>query len=124
MERLIVWLWTVLIILCSVVVLVENRVEKSLGVKREKISETSGRIVQRWGRAIIILVFLTFYFFAQTKESNVLLKWHWFMLIVALMGFQVLLECKYLKDSKQYISTLITSLLMISVFLSLILLYS
>ena len=124
MERLIVWLWTVLIILCSVVVLVENRVEKSLGVKREKISETSGRIVQRWGRAIIILVFLTFYFFAQTKESNVLLKWHWFMLIVALMGFKVLLECMYLKDSKQYISTLITSLLMISIFLSLILLYS
>ena len=118
------WLWMVLIILCSVVVLVENRVEKSLGVKREKISETSGRIVQRWGRAIIILIFLTAYFFALTKESNVLLKWHWFMLIVALMGFQVLLECKYLKDSKQYISTLITSLLMISIYLSLILLYS
>ena len=121
---LIVWLWTALIVLCSVVVLVENRVEKSLDVKRKKISETPGKIVERWGRTIIAVIFLFSYLLALTKESDFLLKWHWFVLLVALLGFQVLLEWKYLKNSKQYISTLIRLLLMISICLSLILLYS
>ncbi len=117
-------LWTVLLVLCLVVLLVENRVAKSLGVKREKITKNPGKIVERWGRAVIAVIFLFSYLLALTMESDVLLKWHWFVLMVALMGFQVLLEWKYLKGSKQYIPTLISSLLMIGIFLSLIFLYS
>ncbi len=49
------WIWAVLIVLAIVVVSIENQVEKFLGVKRREISETPGKIVQRWGRTIIVV---------------------------------------------------------------------
>ena len=48
-------IWAVLIVLAIVVVSIENQVEKFLGVKRREISETPGKIVQRWGRTIIVV---------------------------------------------------------------------
>ena len=124
MERLIVWIWAILIVLALVVVSIENQVEKSLGVKRIEISETSGKIVQRWGRTIIIVIFIFSYFSDTIQKSDVLLKWNWFVLIVTLMGFQVILEWKYLKGSKQYIPTLIRTMLFISISLALTFLYN
>ena len=115
MERLIVWIWAVLIVLALVVISIENQVEKYLGVKRREISETSGKSVQRWGRTIIVVVFIFSYFSSTVQESDVLLNTNWFVLIVTLMGFQVILEWKYLKGSKQYIPTLIRTILMISI---------
>jgi hypothetical protein len=109
MERLIVRLFTILVILFLVVFLIEKMTEKFLGVKRKKISETPGKSVDRWGRTIILIIFLVGYFFALTKESFDILKWHWVLFFTALTGFQVILEWKYLKESKQYISTLISS---------------
>ena len=121
---LIVWVWAILIVLVLVVISIESQVEKSLGVKRREISETPGKIVQRWGRTIIVVIFIFSYLSPTTQESDVLLKWNWFVLIVILKGFQVILEWKYLKESKQYISTLISLILMISICLFLTLLYS
>ena len=124
MERLIVGIWAVLIVLALVVVSIENQVEKSLGVKRREISETPGKSVQRWGRTIIVVVFIFSYFSSTVQESDVLLNTNWFVLIVTLMGFQVILEWKYLKGSKQYIQTLIRTMLFISVGLTLTLFYN
>ena len=115
MERLIVGIWAVLIVLALVVVSIENQVEKSLGVKRREISETPGKSVQRWGRTIIVVVFIFSYFSSTVQESDVLLNTNWFVLIVTLMGFQVILEWKYLEGSKQYILTLVRTILMISI---------
>ena len=109
------WIWAILIVLALVVISIENQVEKFLGVKRREISETPGKIVQRWGRTIIVVIFIFSYFSDTIQESDVLLPWHWFLLIVTLMGFQVILEWKYLKGSKQYIPTLISSILMMSI---------
>ena len=108
-------IWAVLIVLALVVVSIENQVEKSLGVKRREISETPGKSVQRWGRTIIVVVFIFSYFSSTVQESDVLLNTNWFVLIVTLMGFQVILEWKYLKGSKQYILTLVRTILMISI---------
>lgn len=124
MERLIVWIWAILIVLVFVAINIENQVEKSLDVKRREISETPGKIVQRWGRTIIVGFFIFSYFSTTIQESDVLLKWSWLVLIVTLKGFQVILEWKYLKESKQYIPSLISLILMMSIFLFLILLYS
>ena len=118
------WIWAVLIVLALVVISIENQVEKYLGVKRREISETSGKIVQRWGRTIIIVIFIFSYFSDTIQKSDVLLKWNWFVLIVTLMGFQVILEWKYLKGSKQYIPTLIRTMLFISIGLALTFLYN
>ena len=109
------WIWAVLIVLVIVVISIEYQVDKFLGVKRREISETPGKIVQRWGTTIIVVIFIFSYFSPTIQESDVLLNNHWFVLIVTLMGFQVILEWKYLKGSKQYIPTLITTILMISI---------
>ncbi len=118
------WIWAVLIVLAIVVISIENQVEKFLGVKRREISETPGKIVQRWGRTIIVVIFIFSYFSATIQESDVLLENHCFVLIVTLMGFQVILEWKYLKGSKQYIPTLIRTMLFICICLALTLLYN
>ena len=124
MERLIVGIWAVLIVLALVAISIENQVEKFLGVKRREISETPGKRVQRWGRTIIVVVFIFSYFSSTVQESDVLLNTNWFVLIVTLMGFQVILEWKYLKESKQYITTLIRTMLFISIGLALTFLYN
>ena len=118
------WIWAVLIVLAIVVVSIENQVEKFLGVKRRDISENPGKIVQRWGRTIIVVFFIFSYFSATIQESDVLLNNYWFVLIVTLMGFQVILGWKYLKESKQYILTLIRTMLFICIGLALTLLYN
>ena len=109
------WIWAVLIVLVIVVISIEYQVDKFLGVKRREISETPGKIVQRWGTTIIVVIFIFSYFSDTIQKSNFLLNNYWPVLIVTLMGFQVILEWKYLKGSKQYIPTLITTILMISI---------
>ena len=46
---------TVLVIL---VVLLEKGINKILGVEKRKVSETSGKKVDQWGRGIILILFL------------------------------------------------------------------
>ncbi|WP_082197225.1 DUF4181 domain-containing protein [Bacillus sp. FJAT-27916] len=106
---LILRLFTILIILFLLLFLIEKLIEKFLGVKRRRISETPGKSVDRWGRTIILIIFLVVYFFALTKGSVDTLKWYWVLFLTVLAGFQIILEWKYLKESKQYISTLISS---------------
>ncbi|MDT9027455.1 DUF4181 domain-containing protein [Rossellomorea yichunensis] len=45
-----------------------------------------------------------------TPDSNAL-KWFWIFYLIILFGFQSILEWKYLKNSKQYVTTLIFLLL-------------
>ena len=98
--------------------------EKLLGIKREKISETPGKNMERWGRAIILAVFLAAYVFALINGTDIILKWWWPLFCIALFGFQALLEWKYLKKSKQYIATLIGSAVIISAYLAVTQFYS
>ncbi|WP_455675118.1 DUF4181 domain-containing protein [Pradoshia sp.] len=110
-------LMATVIIIILVVFFVEKIMEKYLGVKRKFLSETPGKRVDRWGRTIIVILFLSSYLFALTKEVDVILKWSWLIFFTALMGLQTILEWKYIKESKQYISTLISSMIVISAFL-------
>ncbi|WP_139892632.1 DUF4181 domain-containing protein [Bacillus sp. D386] len=108
-------LLTTVIIIFLVVFFVEKLIEKYLGIKRKFISETPGKRIDRWGRTIIVVIFLSSYFFALTNEVNAILKWNWVLFFTALMGLQTILEWKYIKESKQYISTLISSMIIISI---------
>lgn len=109
--------FTILIILFLVVLFIEKMIDKFLGVKRNKLSETSGKSVDRWGRTLIIILFLAAYFFALTVESYAIYEWYVVLLFTTLMAFQVILEWKYLRESKQFISTLISSTIIICIFL-------
>jgi hypothetical protein len=104
------------IILILLVIFVEKMIGKLLGVKEEDVSETSGKRIDEWGRIIIVVIFLFSYIFALTKEIDTILKWNWIFFITALMGLQTILEWKYLKESKQYILTLISSTIIICIF--------
>ncbi len=96
--------FVIIFILLSV--LIERVIRKQLGVEKKKISETAGKNVDRWGRGIILVTFLaTFPYFIEKEDEIV--KWYWMSYYVILMGFQAFIQWKYLKDSKEYIISLI-----------------
>ena len=85
--------------------LLEKGVNKLLGVEKKKISETSAKSIDRWGRGIILVIALLTLPFIITKDVNII-KWYWIAYFLLLLGFQSFLEWKYLKESKQYVTTL------------------
>ncbi len=108
-------LFTIIVILFLVIFVIEKMTEKFLGVKTKKISETPGKRVDRWGRTIIVVIFLCSLPIV-TQYSEIVINISWILFIASLMTFQVILEWRYLKESKQYISTLISSTIIISIF--------
>ena len=98
--------------------ILDKLINKLLGIKKKgKIEDTPGRNIDRWGRGIIIIVFL--FLFLITKDTSALksiLVLYW----ITLMGFQAFLEWEYLKNSRQYVSTLIFLMIFIVIFYILI----
>jgi dolichyl-phosphate-mannose--protein O-mannosyl transferase len=90
-------------------------VEKRLGIKRENISGSPGKTVERRGRTIILVLYAAAYLFALIMGSDILLQWLWPLLFIGLMGFQAIVEWKYLRESKQYLSTVIGSVIIMSI---------
>nr|WP_306798791.1 DUF4181 domain-containing protein [Oceanobacillus saliphilus] len=88
------------------IILLEKILNILLGVEKKKVSETSGKSIDRWGRGIILVVGLSALPFVVTMDVNII-KWYWIAYFVLLWGFQSFLEWKYLKESKQYVTTLI-----------------
>ena len=105
------------IILILLVISITKWIEKFLGVKKEFVSDTPGKRINRWGRIIIAGIFLSLYFYALISKSDTMLKWSSILLLTSLMGLQSLLEWKYVKESKQYIITLISSTVVIGIWM-------
>lgn len=98
--------WILIIVLVILMFLVEKIVNKFLGIEKKRVSETSGKNVDRWGKGIILVIFLCALPFVVTQDTN-FIKLTWILYIIVLLGFQSILEWKYLKNSKQYVTTLI-----------------
>ncbi|EKN68268.1 DUF4181 domain-containing protein [Schinkia azotoformans] len=96
--------FVIIFILLSV--LIERVIRKRLGIEKKKISETAGKNVDRWGRGIILVTFLATFSYFIDKDDEIV-KWYWISYYVILMGFQTYIQWKYLKDSKEYILSLI-----------------
>ena len=95
------------IVLLMIVFLLEKIINKLLHVKTKKLSETSGKKIDRWGRGIILVISLCslpLYFVYDTLNA---IKWYWITFSTLLFGFQSILEWKYIKNSKQYVATII-----------------
>lgn len=86
--------------------LLEKIINKLLSVEKKKISATSGKKVDQWGRGIILVIFLCTLPFFIVQDTNVM-KWYWMLYLIVLFGFQTILEWMYLKNSNQYVTTLI-----------------
>lgn len=83
--------------------------DKLLGVKKKKISETSGKGIERRGSITIIIIYLITLWFNNGSDIQRL-----FVLLVflaLLLGYQAIMEFIFIKESKQYISTAITLIL-------------
>lgn len=100
------------VFLIILIIISENGVNKLLGVKKEKISETPGKRIDLWGRGIILIISLCTLPFVINKDISIT-KWFWIFYFIILFGFQAILEWKFLKHSKQYITSLIFLLLCI-----------
>lgn len=98
------------IIAVSIFILAEKLLRKWLRVERRKVSETPGKNVDRWGRGIITLIFLCSLPFILTKDVEAI-KWYWLSYLMLIWGFQSFVQWKYLKNSKEYVITLIFLLL-------------
>ena len=100
-----------LIGLLILLLVVEKITNKILGVEKKKISETSGKNIDRWGRGIILVIFLSTLWFVITIDSDILTKLYWMTNLALLIGFQAITEFIFIKKSKQYISTSIMLIL-------------
>ncbi len=104
-------LLVILIILFFVTLLIEKTIDKLLGVKRKNIAKTNGKKVDQWGRGIIACIYLVYIF----SREIVSIEWHFILFLFTLMGYQAILEWKYLRGSKQYLSTLLSSMIICSI---------
>ncbi|MEK3796810.1 DUF4181 domain-containing protein [Peribacillus sp. FSL H8-0477] len=84
----------------------EKGLRKWLGIHKVKISDTSYKKKDLTGRILIVVVLLCTYPYALTKGANVL-QWYFIFYSIVLFGVQTYLQWKYLKNSKEYILTLI-----------------
>lgn len=103
------------LIVALVIFLVETTITKIFGIEMKSISETSGKYIERWGKGIITVIFLSILPFVISKDINTM-KWFWILLNVVSIGFQSILEWKFLRDSKQYISSLTYLIITVIIF--------
>ena len=95
--------------------LVDKISNKILGIEKKKVSETSGKNVDRWGSIAILILFLITKWFGITNDSDTLRMSYWMICLAFLFGFQAIMEYIFIKESRQYIST--TILLIIILFI-------
>ncbi|TXC92773.1 DUF4181 domain-containing protein [Metabacillus litoralis] len=96
-----------LLILVLIIFLTEKLTYKILGVQKKKIAETRGKNIDRWGRGIILVIFLCTLWFVINQDSDTIMKLYWMVYLTFLLGFQAVLEFIFIKDSKQYLGTAI-----------------
>jgi len=87
----------------AVGVLMERLIFKLLGVEKKKVSETKGKNADIWGRVIIILLIIGTLPFTYQSDSSL----RGIVYLFVIFGFDAFMEWKYIKESKQYIGSLI-----------------
>ncbi|RED52986.1 DUF4181 domain-containing protein [Cohnella lupini] len=73
----------------------------------QSISDTNGKNINRWVKGFLALIAICIYFFALKTTDYNATKWFWLIVFLVAIGFQAFMEWKYLKDSKEYIISLI-----------------
>ncbi|MCR8658789.1 DUF4181 domain-containing protein [Paenibacillus endoradicis] len=86
--------------------------KKIVGTDREELTE-AGKKVNIWGKIVLtIIIFTTIIFlFSVDILAGEVMKWFWMVVIIMGLGFQTFIDWKYLKDSIEYIVSLIVLIL-------------
>lgn len=108
-----IWFFIVFALYVTVVLLLEKGLNKLFNVTKQKVSDTDGKMVDRWFRVIMVIVSLSVLIFyivplmKDFKENVNVIMWYWLIHFGVIFFFQVFMEWKYLKPSKQYLTSLI-----------------
>lgn len=78
-----------------------------VGEKREKISKTDGKIINIIGNLMLIFIAIFSLLFVLDRSEENSLKWFFFNLMIIVYLFNAILEWKYLKNSKEFIVTIL-----------------
>ncbi|MFD9627257.1 DUF4181 domain-containing protein [Peribacillus muralis] len=97
-------------ILMSLMIFIDKIVRKWVGLEKKKVSETPGKNIDRWGRGIILVIYLcTLPFIIEEPKHMKLIFLCYFTVI---FGFQLIMEKTYLKN-KEYLFTLANILILL-----------
>lgn len=81
--------------------------KKIINQEADRMSETSGKHVSRWGNIILVVMGVLFFIYLDLPDLN-LKKLYWLGLLVVVLSFNFLIEWKYIRESREHIVTLIT----------------
>ncbi|RKP53122.1 DUF4181 domain-containing protein [Cohnella endophytica] len=95
-------------LLLILLVLIELTIKKYFLVEElNKISDTDGKNINRWVKGLLAFISLFIFFFVLDTTNINTLKWFWLILFLVAMGQHAFMEWRYLKGSKEYITSLI-----------------
>jgi hypothetical protein len=94
-----------LVILLAVIELI---IKKFIFVEESyKISDTDGKTINRWVKGLLGCLSLCILFFVLDTTNIDAIKWFWFITFIVAMGQHAFMEWRYLKNSKEYMISLI-----------------
>lgn len=84
-----------------------------VGKERGKVSETSGKNIQRIGFVTILIIAFSCFYFIDIMDDNAM-KWFWLYFYTITFGFHFYLDWVYLRDTKEYLVSLILLIIGVS----------
>lgn len=80
-----------------------------VGEVRAKVRETDGKNIQRWGGAMLCLIFISLFIYLSILNANDdVIKLFWLCFVIIAFGFKAFLEWRFLKGYKEYMVSLTT----------------
>ena len=103
-----------LVIIILLFILLELILRRTLKIEKKHISETEGKKVYRIGIFIITVITICFIPIVVTKE-RVYMALFLFLFFIARFGFELFVEWKYMRESREYLITLANMVLVMIV---------
>ncbi|WP_411830072.1 DUF4181 domain-containing protein [Metasolibacillus meyeri] len=86
--------------------MVQKITNRILSIEIKKISETYGKNTNRWGQTVLFIFLLIMLWF-MVDSSDILRMFYLIIYLVLLLGYHAIMEFTFIKESRQYISTII-----------------
>ncbi len=98
--------------LVILVFVIQKILIKILSVEKKKLSETSGKRIDRWGQRVFLVITLVMLWFMM-GSSDLQNITYFTIYLVLLSGYQAIMEFIFIKKSRQYISTTILLIILL-----------
>ncbi|PSL36242.1 uncharacterized protein DUF4181 [Planomicrobium soli] len=112
-----------LILIALGLFLLEKLIRKRMNIKKVELRDTPAKSIDFWGRGVILVLALCTIPFSAGAEDMERLLWFFVVYLLAINLFQAYLQWKYVKETKEYVVTLVTFPIGIAAFLSILFFY-